>query len=478
MEQASRIVPDVSIVRCCNNFKRRRKGKEINPENISSFLPGQEAKSGHNTDIHNPLKNMETSGGDELPVDSIYNILSRLPLKSLARFQCVSKVWCKYINDPYLEIMHAKQAMKDPMMLIMFQLKYVVVHLKSWHASTSFSMLVTKEEEECNSSNYEVMITTKNTPYMKFPSKEWGSRLLLEDIILGSCKGLMISSQDHHQHPHNTTTVLLVINPLKKECYKLPPIKIWSCTSVFYEREACGLGFDESTNTYKMVCVVLRNQEIMLSHNDDDDVVKEDLCTMVHVLGTDSSSWREVPQVPPYPISGEGVFANGCLHWLVSYHLKYWPFGLARKVICFDMMNEEFGLIDPPNTLTYWGREHLVDLDGQVGLVYNDVMRRNRYVEVWLLNPDTKCWVIHCRFDKKPPLPLDMFIKVIGYWNKDAGDILITNDCRTRLFIYRLKQGVLHEANFIYQNDARKADFRLYQTTFSSTLRRSSIKNK
>ncbi|XP_071741829.1 putative F-box protein At4g38870 [Rutidosis leptorrhynchoides] len=484
MEQASPIVPAPSLVlRRCNDSLKR-----IETSGGVSIYHHHKRQKKSTCDVS---KNNKIIMGDDylLPVDTIYNILSRMPLKSLARFQCVSKVWCKYINDPYLEIMHnAKRAtMKDdPTMLIMVQLKIVDVRVKPWHASASLTMLTTKEEESCARNHEEVVITKKNQPYMEFRSKHWGPRFVLEDIILGSCKGLMISSQDPHNNNNNDgTTVLLVINPLRKECYKLPPIKIWSCTSVSYEREACGLGFDDSTNTYKMVCVVLRNQKKIRSHDDDDDddVVKEDLCTMVHVLGgtddSSSSSWREIPQVPPYPISGEGVFANGCLHWLVSYNLKYWPFGVVRKIICFDMNKEEFGLIDPPNKHNYMGGrgEHLVDLDGQVGFVYNGVTFHQRYIEVWLLNPKTKCWVIHCRFDKKPPLPLNSYIKVIGYWNKDAGDLLITGGCPTQLFIYRLKHGVLHEANFIYHNDARKVDFRLYQTTFSSTLRRGSIKN-
>ncbi|XP_071699975.1 putative F-box protein At1g32420 [Rutidosis leptorrhynchoides] len=312
---------------------------------------------------------MAIKGGDELPVDIIYNILSRMPLKSLARFQCVSKVWCKYINDPYLEIiMHnAKRAdmNDDPTMLMMFKL-----HLYPY-ASASLTMLVTKEEEKSTATSHEeVVITTKKnppTPYMEFVCKDWSSRFFVEgDIILGSCKGLIFSSQDHH--PDNVddgTTVLLVINPLKKVCYKLPPIEIWSCTSAFEEREACGLGCDDSTNTYKMVCVVLRNQKKIRSYNhDDSDVVKEDICTMVHVLGGTDSSWREIPAVPAYPISGEAVFANGFLHWLENN--------------MFDMMKDEFGLIDPPpydTLIDRTGMEHLVDLDGQVGLVYHETSR-------------------------------------------------------------------------------------------------------
>lgn len=180
-----------------------------------------------------------------------------------------------------------------------------------------------------------------------------------------------------------------------------------------HEREACGLGFDDSTSTLKMVCVVLRNQLIMRSpYHDHIDVVKEDLCTMVPVLGT-----------------------------------------------------EEFGLINPPHTHVNWCREHLVGLDDQVGLVYYDV--RLKYgIEVWLLK-QTK-WVIHCRLDQKPPLPTD-FIKVLGYWNKD-GDLLITNSLRKRLFVYSLKDGVLHEAHLIYSKKACQTDIRMYQGTFFSIL--------
>ncbi|XP_076881974.1 uncharacterized protein LOC143530281 [Bidens hawaiensis] len=57
----------------------------------------------------------------ELPSENIYHILSRLPVKSLARFQCVSKLWRNYINDPYLQTLHAKRAViNDDQMLISF----------------------------------------------------------------------------------------------------------------------------------------------------------------------------------------------------------------------------------------------------------------------------------------------------------------------------------------------------------------------
>nr|GEY38230.1 NADH dehydrogenase [ubiquinone] iron-sulfur protein 7, mitochondrial [Tanacetum cinerariifolium] len=124
-----------------------------------------------------------------------------------------------------------------------------------------------------------------------------------------------------------------VIHPINKQCYVLPqlPLPLRWCN-----RGSCGLGFDSSTNTFKMVCVY---------HNPNfpNGRTRSVHCTMVHVFGT--KSWHKIPQVPSYRISGKAIFAHGCLHCLARYTSKYG----ARQVIWFDVKNEEFGLIKPPN---------------------------------------------------------------------------------------------------------------------------------
>ncbi|GKE62435.1 F-box domain containing protein [Tanacetum coccineum] len=164
---------------------------------------------------------------DRLPSNIILDIFSRVPVKYLARSRCVSKVWCKHIDDPYLVIIHDKRVVEP-------------------------------------------------TPIL------YHSKLSRERI----CFHVIESKQPG--------TTLVGFNKLMR-------------------RESCGLGFDTSTNTWKMVCVLLK--EYAPPHKPD--MVKKNLCTMVHVFGT--NSWREIPQVPSYPISGKAVFANGCLHWLASY---------------------------------------------------------------------------------------------------------------------------------------------------------------
>ncbi|PWA90444.1 F-box domain-containing protein [Artemisia annua] len=252
--------------------------------------------------------------------------------------------------------------------------------------------------------------------------------------VRGSCNGVLCLSQDDNK----VVTSLVAVHPLRKECYELPPLL--SCFD-FMSRESCGLGFDDSTNTLKMVCVFLKG----LAPPDDLDLLRKNLCTMVHVFGT--NSWREIPQAPSYPITGEAIFSNGCLHWLVSNLDSQIKDG-GREIIWFDVKKEEFGLINPPKRMCdLWrvlGSDHLVDLNGDVGYV------SNRTMEVWVLKH--KEWVPHCRFEKQI-IPYG-YIDVLGCWNKD-GDILIKNrgGGKYKFFVYNLESGVLHETNIVGPDD-------------------------
>nr|GEX06703.1 hypothetical protein [Tanacetum cinerariifolium] len=153
--------------------------------------------------------------------------------------------------------------------------------------------------------------------------------------------------------------------------------------------------------------------------NKDGDILIRSICgnPVENPLKEGENSWREIPQVPSYPISGKAVYANGCLHWLASYtDIKTEDGG--RPIIWFDVEKEDFGLIDPPKRMCDKDscRYQVDDLNGEVGYMCT------RTMEVWLLK-HKKEWVPHCRFKEKI-VPHGFLIDVIGCWNKD-GDILI-----------------------------------------------------
>ncbi|GJS81250.1 F-box domain containing protein [Tanacetum coccineum] len=187
-----------------------------------------------------------------------------------------------------------------------------------------------KVDESKQAGTTDLVFEPTKGPFLEFLRKKPLSRYSIVRIeARGSCNGLICLSQDEG----HVITSLVVIHPLRKECYELPCLPL--CFENHMRRESCGLGFDAFTNTYKMVCVLLK--EYMPPNKPD--MVKKNLCTMVHVFGT--NSWREIPQVPSYPITGKSVFANCCLHWLVSYiDIKTKDGG--REVIWFDVNKEEF----------------------------------------------------------------------------------------------------------------------------------------
>ncbi|XP_076935158.1 F-box protein At3g07870-like [Bidens hawaiensis] len=136
----------------------------------------------------------------ELPSDNMHNILSRIPVKSLARMRRVSDHWRNFINNPHLETMHAKRAASTAPTLIMF-------HQNPSHCPNSPCTLTFLERNEI-SSNTCTREVTKKPQAMEFMCTNTSSRYP-NGVILGSCNGLMYSSQ---RYPDSTT--LVVIHPL------------------------------------------------------------------------------------------------------------------------------------------------------------------------------------------------------------------------------------------------------------------------
>ncbi|GKE53506.1 F-box domain containing protein [Tanacetum coccineum] len=365
---------------------------------------------------------------DRLPSNVMFDIFSRIPVKCLARSRCVSKVWCEYIDDRYLTTVHDKRVIEEPTPI----LYHTRLFQDRKFRSLCFHVIESKQTETGTPLTY--VLEPKEYPFLEFLRKKplkKSSDVRIE--VRGSCNGLMCLSQDDD----DIVTSLVVVHPLKKERYKVPPLPMHFDLSMF--RESCGLGFDASTNTLKMVCVLLKDHGAVPSK--DHDMVRKNLCTMVHEIGT--NSWREIPQVPPYHITDGAVFANGCLHWLVS-HIDIMTEDGGRPVIRFDVEKEEFGLIDPPKRMCDIWRghnscidDHLVDLNGEVGFVCV------RTMEIWVLKQ--KKWVPYCRLENT--IVPDGRIDVLGCWNRD-GDMLIRNvGIGYKFFIYNLKSGVLHKTS-------------------------------
>nr|GEW35855.1 hypothetical protein [Tanacetum cinerariifolium] len=248
----------------------------------------------------------------------MFDIFSKVPAKCLARSRCVSKLWCQYIDDRYLMTVYAERVLEEPIPILYHFHERIT-------SSLCFHGLESLESRDAYLIDF---LVPKEGPFLEFLQRKPLSRSSIVRIkVRGSCNGLMCLSQDED----DIVTSLVVVHPLKKECYELPPLPMR-----------------------------------------DLNLVRKNLCTMVHVFGT--NSWREIPQVPPYCITDGAVFANGRLHWLVS-HIDNKTEDAGRPVIWFDVEKEEFGLIDHPKRMcdlwinSRFSNDYLVDLNGEVGYV-------------------------------------------------------------------------------------------------------------
>ena len=107
---------------------------------------------------------------------------------------------------------------------------------------------------ESKHDNATCLLEVKKDSFLEFKCHKQSSEYPLH-VVLGFCNGLLYLSQDQCDKFNS----LVVINPLSKECYELPPMDNKPDWRLSYE-ESCGLGFDDSTNTFKMVCVFPRIQ--------------------------------------------------------------------------------------------------------------------------------------------------------------------------------------------------------------------------
>ncbi|KAK9275442.1 hypothetical protein L1049_022707 [Liquidambar formosana] len=320
-------------------------------------------------------------GMDKLPLDVVFNIFSRLPIKSLLRSRCVSKHWRNIIEDPFLANLHLSRAVQEHTILALDH---------PTHRRKVTSLYLVKEDGN------------KNLKASKNPIAELSNSNNYS--LEGSCNGLLYFAK-----PNERDGVIL-LNPLTGQNIMLPPATIPSpCPHM----KKYGLGFDPSTNTYKIVRVFFRNQLDWKNYS---------LGVEVHTLGT--NSWREIGEIPPSPMCGRPVSAYGALHWMVDP-----PFAcdnLKSMIVSFDIGKEVFSLTPHPD----FGSKtcdmfQLVDFRGFLAMAD---LSSDSCILIWVLKDyDKKEWVEEFRIQIRPPMGRadNCSYNVVGPWKN--GEILLSS---------------------------------------------------
>ncbi|KAI3440839.1 F-box domain-containing protein [Psidium guajava] len=221
--------------------------------------------------------------------DIIIDILSRLPVKSLMRFKCVSKRWRSLISDQHFAKLHLQR-------LILENIAPSQKIIKS-------NPLQTIDYEALDNGEVNDHVVVESHDLGR--DEPWG--------LAGSCHGLVSLAVDDG---------LLVYNPATRESRRLPTSELVAEHEFFH-----GFGYNSATDDYKIVCGAF------FKANDGSKECVSD------ILSLRSGSWRRVPCKDVPKVDGFGIYLNGALHWLVNHGSGN---GIEQAIIPFGLAMETF----------------------------------------------------------------------------------------------------------------------------------------
>ncbi|XP_048538977.1 F-box protein At1g52495-like [Triticum urartu] len=302
----------------------------------------------------------------------VWEILVRLPIKSLWRIRCVCKDWRDTISgDPSFAQSHLhrlrKQNGKYHSLLIAPRVYHKVVESKIDRYEVTNPGLYLWEESRQHDAT--LLHDTSS-----FPVEETRIR-----HGFAHCDGLVLLP---------TEDIVRVLNPTTHQVLELP----WSPNSIGPRRcsygcihkghQAFGFGRSHRSNAYKAARFFYREKHAM------GGIVME-----VFTIGQDHY-WHETAAQPPYPflVGRIATFFKGSLIWIVDQHSLMYEYDhlvlhdRARMscFVCFSLEDESFNIMTGPPRLE--GPDYLeysvAELNGELAVLR--LAPTYESVEIWM----------------------------------------------------------------------------------------------
>lgn len=254
----------------------------------------------------------------DLPPEIVFDILSRLPLKDLIRFLCISKVWYATINDHRFIKAHLQRSIQTN--------SGRTILLKSGNAPPSDFFSSPFDDTETFGA------AVKIEQPLKFPSD-------LTVMVGCSINGVVcLSNYNHKGFAVPTQLWNPSIQKFKKipfptlEIEQQPPSDLQVITQY-------GFGYDSANEDYKILAIL----EFDISR--DDGTVSSQL----QIYSMKSNSWKRIQNMPGEGFSvqmGVVVFSNGAMSWLMKRRSQA---GKNQYIILtLDLASEKYVEFDTP----------------------------------------------------------------------------------------------------------------------------------
>ncbi|CAI9263098.1 unnamed protein product [Lactuca saligna] len=264
-----------------------------------------------------------------LPQDVIFDILSRLPTKSLIQFTSVCTSSPPLISHPSFTKLHLSSsaaAADDHHLLVYYESTDYINQFYSFRSPITFQ------------ESLKLQIAYKNLHgYLR---------------IVGSNKGVICFFDTNY---YSNVGMVILWNPSIKKLKKIDdPSYILDRVSHF----VVGFGFVSRTCEFKIVVIVY-----YLDNSNTNSV-------SVYSLGTDSWKKKEDNIAPCYLMRGwsNNVFVNGFVNWLAC---KQEIRGVSHEIMAFDLEDEIFQVLElPKNIRPSYNQVHLASYGESSSLTF------------------------------------------------------------------------------------------------------------
>ncbi|XP_016452643.1 F-box/kelch-repeat protein At3g23880-like [Nicotiana tabacum] len=295
--------------------------------------------------------------GTHIPEEEIVmDILTRLPVKSLFRFKCVSESWKTIISQPYFKkkhLDHAKNQLNSQKLLFAGSRRDRTIYFYCYSLS---SVQLVKDRRSLD------WPLNSEIPYCRMK-------------VFASCDGLFLIGI--WSKPDDQPSLLLLWNPTTRESIIIPH-ETPQLESVY------GLGYDSTSDDY-----------ILFRVDTDEQALDE-------ILALKNGSWRKIYKTSSWEVS----YLLSGWHCLAFVHEAFHWLGFLRgfSVASFNISDEKYREIPLPVTMplipqigpeAFYVDVGVSVVEGMLSVFYNDeitfnlwVMKNYGVIESWtkLLN--------------------------------------------------------------------------------------------
>ncbi|KAK8334323.1 hypothetical protein V6Z11_A10G267700 [Gossypium hirsutum] len=316
----------------------------------------------------------------EVPEALVMEILCKLPVKSLVRFNCVCKYWCSSFQTPCFISKHYPNNLKNN------SLNPVLQRFDGNANIPYFSQLsVEKDENFLVKQNISFPFFMHDSPFV------WGAR-----------HGLFCL--------HSSCSIefeVAIWNPSTREFKILPPSSVQrptypGLTCDFVNFDCGAFEFDSKTDDYKFI------RFVTLSFVDSEcETPSGNGMSQVELYSLKCDSWKEIPSPNYRPF---------------DIYLRNTPYE-KNLILSFDMANEKFWVSPIPEFVGFYPQNDILEVlvfNGSLGVIAYTVERTDTSFDLWVMNGEV--WTKQFSIE-----PIPGVVRQLGFWKNGEMFLLNTN---------------------------------------------------